>query len=155
MKAEVSNTIRVGDKDFSLSVSSEKIQKAVSEIAAKMNTELNNKKPLFISVLNGSFLFTADLLKQLNFDCEITFVKLASYSGTSSSGKIKELIGLSEDVKDRTVVVIEDIIDTGVTLENIFNRLSEKGAKEMKVAALLFKPKAYTKKIKNYLSQKS
>lgn len=148
MKAEVSNTIRVGNKNFHLSISSEKIQQVVSEIAAKMNEELKDKKPVFISVLNGSFLFAADLLKKLNFECEITFVKLSSYNGTTSSGKIKELIGLNEDVKGRTVVVIEDIVDTGVTLESIFNQLSEKGATEIKIATLLFKPNAYTKKIK-------
>ena len=148
MNAEISNTIRVGDKYFRLFISAEKIQEAISEIAVKINEQLKNKKPLFIAVLNGSFLFAADLIRQINFDCEISFVKLSSYSGASSSGKIKELIGLNEELKGRTVVVLEDIVDTGVTLENISKKLLAKQVKEIKVAALLFKPHAYRKKIK-------
>src|SRR5688572_14735573 len=105
-----------------------------------MNRDLAAKNPLFLAVLNGSFLFASDLVRLLNFECEISFVKLSSYSGTASTGKVKELIGSSEDMKGRTVVVLEDIVDTGITLENILNTLSQKNPAEIKIATLLFKP---------------
>ena len=140
--------IKIRDKQFKISISEEKISEAVKAIAVRMNKDLEGKRPLFIAVLNGSFLFAADLLKDLNIDCEISFVKLASYSGTSSSGIVKELVGLTENIKDRTVVVLEDIVDTGVTLESLYAQLRKQEPKELKVAALLFKPEAYTKKIK-------
>ena len=140
--------IKIGDKQFKLSISEERINKEVEAIAGKINEEMKETRPLFIAVLNGSFLFAADLLKDVTIECEISFVKLASYSGTSSSGIVKELVGLNENIKDRTVVVLEDIVDTGITLESLYAQLIKYEPKELKVAALLFKPEAYTKKIK-------
>src|ERR1051325_862531 len=142
-----SATVKIKDKNFRISISSEEIQMAVKRIAERMNEDLKDKCPLFIVVLNGSFLFAADLMKSVTIDCEITFVKLSSYSGTHSTGTVKELVGLSEDPNGRTVVFLEDIVDTGVTLESLYAQIKKMGPREVKVAALLHKPKAYTKSI--------
>jgi hypoxanthine phosphoribosyltransferase len=132
---------------FKTKITSAEIQKAVSDVAKQINKDLKDKKPLFLAVLNGSFMFAADLLKQVTIECEISFVKLASYEGSSSSGKVKQLIGIDEEIKGRTVVIIEDIIDTGITIDNVWEQLKVLGAAEIKVASLLFKPEAYTKTV--------
>jgi hypoxanthine phosphoribosyltransferase len=141
-------TIRIKDRDFRISIPSATIQDAVVRIAARMNRELDGKCPLFVAVLNGSFLFAADLMKHVTIDCEITFVKLSSYLGTSTTGTVKQLMGLNESVEGRTVVFLEDIVDTGITLESLYGQIGKLGPREVQVAALLFKPQAYTKSIK-------
>ena len=140
--------IRIGEKEFRIFIRSDKIREAVKRIAVELNREHENDRPLFVTVLNGAFLFAADLLKDIKIECEISFVKLSSYSGTSSTGIVKELVGLSENIEGRTVIVLEDIVDTGVTLESVYRQLKKLKPKKLKVAALLFKPKAYSKKIK-------
>jgi hypoxanthine phosphoribosyltransferase len=132
---------------FKTKISSSEIQKAVGDIAKQLNKDLKDKKPLFIAILNGSFMFASDLMKKIKIECEISFVKVASYTGTTSSGKTKELIGLNDDVKGRTVVIIEDIVDTGITIDSVYNQLQKKGVKEIKIVTLLFKPKAYIKSV--------
>lgn len=132
---------------FKTKISSSEIQKAVAEVAKQINKDLKGKQPLFLAVLNGSFMFAADLMKKVNIECEISFVKVASYEGTSSTGKIKQLIGLNEDIKGRTVVIVEDIVDTGNTIENVWEQLKTLGVADIKIATLLFKPKAYTKTV--------
>jgi hypoxanthine phosphoribosyltransferase len=132
---------------FKVKISSAEIQKAVTDVARQMNTDLKGKKPLFLTVLNGSFIFAADLMKKVTVECEISFVKLASYQGTVSGGKIKQLIGINENLKGRTVVILEDIIDSGDTIENVLEQLKDLGAAEIKIATLLFKPDAYTKTV--------
>jgi len=102
---------------------------------------------VFLGILNGAFLFAADLFRRIDFPARISFVKLASYKGTSSSGSIKELIGWNEDINNKTIVVLEDIIDTGNTLERIVDELIMRKAAEIRIAALLYKPEAYTKQI--------
>jgi len=139
------HTITVKDKIFSPFITASEIDHAISKIAVSMNEDLAGKNPLFLIVLNGAFMFAADLVKKLNFPCELSFIKLASYSGTKSSEKVRELIGLNEDLTGRTIVVIEDIIDTGITLGDLMETVKSKNAIEVKLAALLFKPKAFQK----------
>ncbi len=137
--------VQIHDKTFKIKITSNEIKKAISDVAEQINKDLKDKKPLFLAVLNGSFMFAADLMKKVNIDCEISFVKVASYEGTSTTGNIKQLIGLNESIKDRTIVILEDIVDTGNTIENIWNQLKQLGASDVKIATLLFKPEAYTK----------
>jgi len=134
--------VRILDKEFKLFISDKQIQEAVEEIARRMNKELKGQKVFLIGILNGCFMFAADLVKHLDLDCTITFLKLASYQGTSSTGKVKRLIGLNEDIKDQTVVVLEDIVDTGITLDFIQKQLRGYEPAEIKLATLLFKPEA-------------
>ncbi|MCD4735166.1 MAG: hypoxanthine phosphoribosyltransferase, partial [Bacteroidales bacterium] len=111
--------------------------------------------PLFLAILNGSFIFAADLLKKLDFPCEISFVKISSYRGTQSSSKTKQLIGLSEKIEGRSIVIIEDIIDTGLTLYNVLDDLKKQGASEVKIVSLLFKPDAFRGSYKvDYIGKK-
>lgn len=117
----------------------------MKQVATKINTELKNEDLVFLAVLNGSFMFASDLMKEVSLPSKISFIKLASYHGTSSTGNVSELIGLTEELKDKTVVIIEDIVDTGNTMEKLFATLHQKNVKQIKVATLLFKPEAYKK----------
>ncbi|MCL2597296.1 MAG: hypoxanthine phosphoribosyltransferase [Paludibacter sp.] len=139
--------ITIKDKSFRLSISENEVIQAVINVAKKMNEGLKNVDPLFICVLNGAFMFAADLMKYINFPCEITFIKLSSYQGLYSTGEVKEIIGLNESVIGRNVVIIEDIVDTGVTMERILESLSSKGVQSVKIATFLQKPDAMTRKI--------
>ena len=141
------NKVVIHGRTFKIKIAASAIDVAVGTIADKINFELKDKKPLFLAVLNGSFMFASDLLKKIKIDCEISFVKIASYDGVSSTGKMKELIGLNEEIKGRTVIIVEDIVDTGSTIENLWEKLTELGAADIKVAALLFKPNAYTRNL--------
>ena len=134
------STIQIKDKSFTTFLPEEKILKEVARVADEINHDMEGKNPLFLSVLNGSFMFTADLMKNLTIPCEVSFVKLASYQGTESTGNIKELIGLNTDIEGRTIVIVEDIIDTGHTMVNILKTLQERNPKEIKIATLLVKP---------------
>ena len=135
--------VKLWDKEFEISHPFEEIQVAIKKMAARMRTDLEGKSALFVCILNGSFMFAADLMKELELnDAEISFLKLASYSGTSSTGEIKELIGLNENITDRTVVILEDIVDSGHTIEDVIKQISSRGAKEVKIATLLYKPDA-------------
>ena len=138
----------IHDKKFSKFISSAKIQKAVEGIAKKINKDFKDKKPIFISVLNGSFLFTADLLKKIKIECEISFVKLSSYSGTASTGSMNTLIGLNENLKNRNIVILEDIVDSGNTIAKLLPELQVHQPKKISIATLFFKPEAYKKRIK-------
>lgn len=138
-------TVSLHDKSFDIFITEEKIQTSIKNIASNINNDYKDKNPLFIGILNGSFLFAADLFKQINGNCEITFLKLTSYEGVSSSGAVRELIGINENIKNRHVIILEDIVDTGVTLEKIIEILSVNEPASIKIATLLFKPKAYQK----------
>ena len=135
-------TRTVHDKKFSVSISEQQIEQAVKRIAKQLSVDVVGRKPLFLCVLNGGFMFASDLFKQISEPCEISFVKFASYQGIESTGKVKELIGLNENIIGRLVVVIEDIVDTGRTMLMMRNRLIELGASEVRIVSLLLKPEA-------------
>lgn len=141
-------SVKVKDKDFELFISESEILNAIERIANQINEDLAGQDPLFVCVLNGSFMFAAELMKKVNIPSEISFVRMASYQGTKSTGKIKEIYGLEEDIKDRTVVIVEDIVDTGHTMSLILDQLSCEQPKEIKVATLLFKPAALKADVK-------
>lgn len=134
--------IQIKDKTFRPYIRREEIKAAIEKIAARINNELAGENPLFICVLNGAFVFAADLLREITIESEITFMRMKSYSGTQSTGVVKIIHGLDEDIKDRTVIVVEDIVDTGFTMQRIINQLKEREPKQVKIATLLFKPKA-------------
>ena len=137
------DTVKIFDKEFELFIPYEKITSSIDQMAKKMNDQLTGKNPLFLCILNGSFMFAAEIFKRLTLvDAEISFVKLASYSGSSSVGEITELIGLNEDLKGRTVVVLEDIVDTGITISNIIKEIQKLQPAEIQIATLLLKPDA-------------
>jgi len=147
--------IQIKDKKFSLSIEDSTIQAAVRKVAEDINRDLVGKNPLFICVLNGAFMFAADLMKNVDVPSEITFVKLSSYDGLYTTGIVKEVIGLNESVVGRNVVVVEDIVDTGITMERILSSLRAKGANEIKVATFLQKPDALQRDIQvDYVAMK-
>lgn len=137
--------IKVKDKSFKPFISEEKLQESIKEVARKINQDYKGKTPIFLGVLNGSFMFFSDLLKSIELECEVSFVKMASYEGTSTTGVVNELIGLNEDIEGRDIILIEDIVDTGNTLEKLHKMLAEKNPASIKIATLLYKPDAYTK----------
>lgn len=134
--------VAVLDKNFEIFIESQKIQSAIAEMANRMNEDLKGKDVIFLGILNGSFMFAADLFKKINIPAQISFLKLASYEGTSTSGTVKRLIGINEDLAGKTVIVLEDIVDTGITIDNIIKQLKGYEPADIKIATLLFKPKA-------------
>ncbi len=142
------NTVKLHDKYFIPFIDSKQIAHAVKKMANQIENDLKGEQPIFIGILNGSFMFIADFVRQYKGNCEVSFVKLASYQGTSSTGKIKELVGLQEDLKGKTVVILEDIIDTGNTLKEIFKIFKDKEVKTLKIATLFFKPEVFKKDLK-------
>ena len=147
--------IRLLDKEFKLSVTAEEIHNAIKNIAEKLNKDLENKDVIFLGILNGAFMFASDLLRHITFECQISFLKLASYQGTSNSGTVKRLIGINENLANKTVVVIEDIVDSGITIEHIIKQLKGYEPAEIKIATLLLKPDAYNKSVElDYVGMK-
>ncbi len=140
--------VTVHDKTFEISIPEEKIRETVNEMARQIGKDLKGKNPLFLIVLNGAFVFAADLVRQMDFDCEVSFVKLSSYAGTKTTSVVRELIGLDEVLTDRTVVIVEDIIDTGITMASTIEKLKHLQAAEVKLATFLFKPDSFQKDFK-------
>jgi len=139
--------ITLHNKTFEVFIPETEIAAIVHSMAQNIN-EARIKDPLFISVLNGSFMFSSDIMKKITLPkTEISFVKLSSYSGTQTTGEVSELIGLAQDIRNRNVIILEDIIDTGITLEKIISLLEKENVADIKIATLLFKPDAYTKEI--------
>ena len=136
------STIRVHDKSFEPYLTAEMIQERIEAIAAALNKDYAGKRPVFIAILNGSFIFAADLFKALSIDVEVCFIKLASYKGTRSTGQVLTAIGLDTDIFGREVVIIEDIVDTGKTLSEFLPQLHHQQPASLKIVALLHKPEA-------------
>ena len=134
------SVVQVKDKKFALYISEDKIRARVKEVASQIDEDLRKKNPLFLVILNGSFIFAADLLRDINFPCEITFVRMSSYEGTCTTGEVKQLIGLKENVEGRTVVIVEDIIESGYTMKEVLHILGEKKPKEVYITSLFVKP---------------
>jgi hypoxanthine phosphoribosyltransferase len=135
-------SIKLHDKEFEIYLPEAEIQNKIREIAAAINKEYEGKHPLFIAILNGSFMFASDLFKHLSIDAEICFIKLASYKGMKSSGQVVTAIGLDQELYNRHVVIIEDIVDTGKTLHDFLPKLEHQQPASLKIAALLHKPEA-------------
>ena len=132
--------VKIKDKTFRTFIPEDQIAQSVKAVAERINRDLAGKNPLFIAVLNGSFIFAADLMRNITIPCEISFVKLASYQGTTSTGVIKEVIGLNEDLGGRTVVILEDIVDTGFTIKRMIETLGTRGPESVHICTLLLKP---------------
>lgn len=142
------DSVKIKEKEFVLMISAEKIQSRVKDIASQINTQYHGRQPLFLGVLNGAFLFMADLFKNINLQCEISFIKVTSYSGTSSSGQVKNLIGLNENLSGRHIIVVEDIVDTGDTMKYLLDELKKQNPASVKLATILFKPEALRQDVK-------
>ena len=144
---KMKNEVYIKKKKFEVFIKDNEIANIVQEIANKLN-KIKIKNPLFIAILNGSFLFAADIIRKITIpDCEISFIKLASYSGIKSTGEVNKLIGINKDIKGRNIIILEDIIDTGITLEKIIDLLEKEDVNSIKTATLLFKPDTYKKNI--------
>ncbi|KAA6334605.1 Hypoxanthine phosphoribosyltransferase [termite gut metagenome] len=147
------NILTIKDKQFAVSIPEQAILKEITRLASEINRDLAGENPLFLSILNGSFMFTSDLMKQINIPCELSFIKLASYQGVNSTGAIKEVIGLNENIAGRTVVILEDIVDTGTTLQHLLETLETHNPKEIRIASLLLKPDSLSVDLKiNYVA---
>ena len=139
--------LTINDKTFVPFIAAESIQTRIQELAQQINQEYADKKPLLVVVLNGAFLFAADLMKNLTIPCEITFIRVASYSATQSTGQLKQILGLSESVVSRNLIVVEDIVDTGLTMCDVCEQLRAQAPASIAVATLLFKPAALKKHV--------
>ena len=133
-------TIQVLDKTFTVSISAEELEKEVKRVASEINRDFAGSQPVFLSVLNGSFIFAADLMREVELPCEISFVKLASYQGTNTTGNIREVIGLNIDITGRPVIIVEDIVDTGLTMAHMLETLKRQNPASIDICTLLLKP---------------
>lgn len=141
-------TIQIKDKTFKPYMSKDEIANIVSRLGQELSKDYLEKDPIFIAILNGAFIFAADLMKMITIPCSISFIKVSSYQGTQSSNKLKDLIGLNENIQGRHVVVVEDIIDTGFSMEYVLAELKGQGAASVKLCSLLFKPSNFKKEYK-------
>lgn len=140
--------IRLHDKDFVPFISAQELDFAIQNMAKQIEDDFADDIPVFVGVLNGAFMVVSDFMKHYKGSCEMTFIKMASYEGTASTNEVKQLIGLNQDLTGRTVIVIEDIVDTGNTIEELKALFKKQNVKHFKIATLFFKPEAYKKDIK-------
>ena len=134
------SSIKINGKRFRVSIPEAEIKRRVKEVAGEISKDLEGKNPLFLGVLNGSFIFAADLMREMTIPCEISFVKLASYQGTTSTGKVTEVIGINEDLTGRTVVIVEDIVESGATMQRMIEQLGTRNPESVRICTLFFKP---------------
>ena len=142
------SSIKIKDKTFKVSIPEAQIKARVKELAQQMSRDLEGKNPLFLGVLNGAFIFAADLIREMTIPCEISFVKLASYQGTTSTGSIKEIIGINEDLTGRTVVIVEDIVESGLTIRRMMDQLGTRNPASVQVCTLFFNPERLKEDLK-------
>lgn len=136
------DTIRLKDKEFRIFIPERKIQDAIAEMAVRIKQDVEGKDPLFVGVLNGAFMFVAELMRQLNDSYELAFARYSSYQGTASTGSVHEIMPLTVDVKGRMVVLLEDIVDTGYTMKHVIEKMKKDGAVDVRLATMLLKPDA-------------
>lgn len=141
------STVRIKDKVFETSIPEAEIKQRVKAVAEQISHDLGDKNPLLLAVLNGSFIFAADLMREMTIPCEISFVKLASYQGTTSTGKIKEVIGINEDLTGRTIVIVEDIVESGLTMKRMVESLGTRNPESVHICTLLLKPERLQTKL--------
>ena len=133
-------TVKIKDKEFVPMISEEEIKRRVKELAAQISKDMASKNPLLLAVLNGSFVFAADLMREITIESEISFVKLASYQGTTSTGTVKEVIGINENLSGRTVIIVEDIVESGLTMKRMIESLGTRNPASVHICTLLLKP---------------
>jgi hypoxanthine phosphoribosyltransferase len=139
--------IQVQGKDFELYITRDQIRKKISDLAEELNRDYKNRDPVFVSILNGSFVFASDILRELNIPCRISFLKVKSYENMDSTGKIHSLIGLDEDLKNENVIILEDIVDSGLTMTFLLDYLNQRGPDSLEILSLFRKPTAMKNKI--------
>lgn len=140
--------VKIKDKTFQTSIPETEIKSRVKAVAEQISKDMAGKNPLFLAVLNGSFIFAADLMREMTIPCEISFVKLASYQGTTSTGKIKEVIGINENLSGRTVIIVEDIVESGLTMKRMIETLGTRSPESVHICTLLFKPEKLQTELK-------
>jgi len=132
--------VKIKDKTFKTSIPESEILERVKRVAEQINQDMEGKNPIFLAVLNGSFVFAADLMREITIPSEISFVKLASYEGTTSTGQVKEVIGINENLQGRTVIIVEDIVDSGLTMQRMIDTLNTRNPESIHICTLLLKP---------------
>ena len=133
-------SIKIKDKEFVPMISEAEIKERVKAVAQQISKDMEGKNPLLLAVLNGSFVFAADLMREITIPCEISFVKLASYQGTTSTGKGKEVIGINEDLSGRTIIIVEDIVESGLTMKRMIESIGTRNPESVNICTLLLKP---------------
>ena len=133
-------SIKIKDKEFVPMISEAEIKERVKAVAQQISKDMEGKNPLLLAVLNGSFVFAADLMREITIPCEISFVKLASYQGTTSTGKVKEVIGINEDLSGRTIIIVEDIVESGLTMKRMIESIGIRNPESVNICTLLLKP---------------
>ena len=132
--------VKIKDKTFQTSITEAEIKSRIKELAQQISQDMDGKTPLFLGVLNGAFIFAADLMREMTIPCEISFVKLASYQGTTSTGKIHEVLGINEDLSGRTVIIVEDIVESGLTMKRMIESIGTRNPASVHICTLFFKP---------------
>ena len=140
--------IRIKDKEFKPYLPAQELDRIIGELADRINRDYAGKSPILLTMLNGAFMFAADLVKKITIECRISMVKVSSYQGMQSTNRVQDLIGLQESIENEDILIIEDIVDTGVTMEHVLDMLKDKKPKSVAICSLLFKPDKFTKNYK-------